>query len=322
MTEPLKATFFALKHRDRGVLLPATGVFVVIVALLAAAFVALNWDALAHFRDWFLTARDGKDPSRALAVISRVFLLVGSVFLFMIPLYFAFACYEAACLRWMIRGEAPGVFGFIVNNDVWRVYGVYWCWFIAHMAVGMVMSIFMMPIMFLTMGDMMRHPGDAQAMMHWQFSVQLPLTLLQYVPLIFLGVRFGPAAATSIARKRFSFLEAWTVTRRRFWELLGSFALLWVLAGLAWALIFAATIAPMIARAWPLVHDIWQKPSEEHMQAYFSAVLAPGNVAIIGSGYLANMAVALGLAFMSYGVNARAASRALEQGVIALAPGE
>ena len=42
--------------------------------------------------------------------------------------------------------ETPGLFGLTIDNDVWRVCGVYWCWFIAQMAVGMAMSILMFPI--------------------------------------------------------------------------------------------------------------------------------------------------------------------------------
>jgi hypothetical protein len=42
MGEPLNATFFTLKKRDRGVLLPATFIMVVLMALIIALFVAFN----------------------------------------------------------------------------------------------------------------------------------------------------------------------------------------------------------------------------------------------------------------------------------------
>src|SRR5690242_15685260 len=265
MAEPLKATFYTLKHRDRGVLAPATIMLMVIVAALAAAFVGLNWNMLSHIRDAFsLTAPQSKDPERALAFVGGVFALMGSAFLVMIPLYFAFACYEAACLRWMIRGEAPGWFGWRFDDDMWRVYGIYWCWLIARFALAMAVGILIMPVMFATMPFFTSNgaPPDIAAMWRWQFTVQLPLSMLQYLPLIFVGVRFGPAAATSIARRRFSFFEAWTVTRGRLWDLLGSFALLWLAAGLALALVLALTTGPILMRLWPLFQAVWQKPSE------------------------------------------------------------
>src|SRR6185312_10140082 len=288
MAEPLNATFFTLKHRDRSVLIPATIALVAIVAALAIAFVALNWNMLSQFRDFFrITTADTKDPSRALAFVSGAFGLIGTTFLLLIPLYIALAAYEAACLRWMIRGEAPGWFGWRFDDDTWRVYGIYWCWLVTHFAVGMVVGTLMMPIMFATMPIFNNGgaPPDFQTMMRWQFTVQLPLTLVQYVPLIFLGVRLGPAAATSIARRRFSFLEAWTVTRGRFWELLGTFAVLWLVAAIAMALILALTTGPIVAQVWPLFQGIWQKPSEANMQAYFNAFFSPQALVLVGLGY-------------------------------------
>lgn len=323
MVEPLKATFFTLKRRDRAVLAPATGVLVAIVLVLAGALIALNWGTLSHFRDFFsLDAGQTKDPARALAIVSGAFGIIGSVFLLIIPLYIAAAAYEAACLRWMVRGEAPGFYGWRFDNDMWRVYGIYWCWLGVHMAVGMAMSVLIIPVMFATMPSFFssNSPPDMMAMMRWQFSVQLPLTFLQYVPLIFVGVRFGPAAATSIARQRFSFFEAWTVTRGRFWELLGSFALLWLIAGVLLALILALTTGPLLIRMWPLFADMWQKPSETGMQAYFNAIFSPQNLVLYALGYVGYFGVLLGLALMSYGVNARAALAALEEGKIATAP--
>lgn len=322
MAKPLKATFYTLKHRDRAVLLPATIVLVVIVAALAAAFVGLNWNMLSHFGDFFsMTTAETKDPQRALAFVGGVFGLVGTTFLLMIPLYFALAAYEAACLRWMIRGEAPGFLGWRVDHDMWRVYGIYWCWLIAHFAVGMVVGTLMMPIMFATMPIFTNNgaPPDITSMWRWQLTVQLPLSMLQYLPLIFIGVRFGPAAATSIARQRFSFFEAWTVTRGRFWELLGSFAVLWLVAGVVLAVILALTTGPILAQLWPLFHGIWQKPSPESMQAYFNAIFSPQSLLLAALGYSGYFVVLLGVALMSYGVNARAAMAALDEGKISAA---
>src|SRR6185312_11722146 len=119
---------------------------------------------------------------------------------------------------------------------------------------------------------------------------------LQYLPLIFLGVRFGPAAATSIARQRFSFFDAWTVTRGRFWELLGSFAVLWLIAGVALALVVVLTVGPTFAHIWPLFQGIWQKPSQESMQAYFNTIFSPQSLMLAALGYAGYFVVLLGLA--------------------------
>jgi hypothetical protein len=320
MAEALKATFFTLRHRERAVLAPATLVLVAIVLAIAAAFVALNWGVLSHIGDFFtLSAAQTKDPDRALAMVSGTFGLIGVGFLAMIVLYLACAAYEAACLRWMLRGEAPGFFGWRFDNDMWRVYGVYWCWLAAHMAVGMAMSVVITPIMFATMPNVFLsgQPPDLETMLRWQFSVQVPLACLQYLPLIFIGVRFGPAAATSIALRRFSFFEAWKVTRGRFWELLGSFALLWLIAGVCLVLILVLTTGPLLLQIWPLFAELWAHPSEASMQAYMQAIFSPQNLMLMAVGYAGYFLVLLGLALTSYGVNARAVQAALEEGKIA-----
>jgi hypothetical protein len=325
MAAPLKATLFTLKRRDRAVLAPATVVLAAIVLVLAGALAALNWGALSHFSDVFsVSAAENKDPEFALALVRGVFGLIGSVFLALIVFYLALASYEAACLRWMIRGEAPGLFGWRFDSDMWRVYGVYWCWLAAHYAVGLATSVVVVPIMFATMPSSLMSTGggppDIYAMMRWQFSVQLPLMLLQYLPLIFIGVRFGPAAATAIARRRFSFFEAWTVTRGRFWELLGSFALIWVVACLLWTLVLVLTTGPLLTQIWPLFADLWRDPSPASMQTYMHAILAPQSLAFMALGYAGYFVVLLGLMLMSYGVNARAELAALEEGKITAAP--
>jgi len=316
MSEPLKATFFTLQRRDRAVLLPATLVFIVIVALLVGAFVALNWGRLLGLYE-FIQSTPAQQPSdeQAGQFMWSVFGLFGGAMLLSFPIYLTIAAYEAACLRWMIRGEAPGLFGLTIDNDVWRVWGVYWCWLVAQMIVSFAMSIATMPLMFMMMGEMMRDPSP-EGMMRWQLTVQLPLSLLQYLPLIFIGVRFGPAAATSVARKRFSFVDAWKVTEDRFWSLFGSFALLWVIA---WLLIVAASI-PVVLQMWPHFWSMWSTPSEDAMQAYFNAYLARETLVRIGIGYGVMAVVGLWLALMSYGVNARAALVALDEGKIQADP--
>jgi hypothetical protein len=317
MAEPLKATFFTLKHRDRAVLLPATLVLIVLLALIAAAWAALNWGALLRIAELLQAGasqtKPQMDDAAAMNLMFGMFALMGWSIILLFPAYLVVAAYEAACLRWMIRGEAPGLFGLTLGADTWRVYGVYWCWFLAQMVVSSVASVFAMPLMFGSMGEIMRNPQDVDAMLRWQLSVQLPITLLQYLPMIFIGVRFGPAAATSIARHRFSPFDAWKVTRGRFWALLGSFALLWLIA----AIVMCAAAAPLTLRMWPFFQDMWRNPGdEEAIRAYMSAIFSRDTIVWVCVSYGAMMIAGLWLALMSYGVNARAALAALEEGKI------
>lgn len=313
MAEPLNATFFALQPRDRAVLLPATISIGVIIVAIFAAWVALNWGALNNiFTVWPTLASTQKpDDATAFGAVAAIFALAGSALLFMIPLYIAIAAYEAACLRWMIRGEAPGLFGITLDNDTWRVYGVYWCWFVLQFAINIVFSIVALPIVFMSMGSIGANPTPDQ-MLQWQLQTQLPITLLQYLPMIFLGVRFAPAAAVSVARKRFSFGEAWTATKEKFWPILGSFALLWG----AWLVGWVAVSMPLWLNVWPHLSQMMTSADETAMQAYFNTLASPEAWLWIGLSYGVMLIGGLAVAVLCYGVNARVALVALEEGKI------
>lgn len=315
MAEPLKATFFTLQKRDRAVLLPATLVFLLIMAVLIGLFVALNWGALLHMRDVIemASANEQMGEEQAAQFVFGMFGFFGMILLFMFPLYLAIASYEAACLRWMIRGEAPGLFGLTINNDVWRVWGVYWCWLIAQFVVSTAVSILTMPLIFMTMGDIMTDPSP-EGMLRWQLTVQLPVSLLQYIPLAFIGVRFAPAAATSVLRKRFAFFDAWKVTDGRFWSLLGSFALLWLIVAAVDVAIFAAALGGLLGDLVPRLFTDWVNfPGEELTRR----VISPMGLTLVGAAYAANGVVFLIYSVLSYGINARAALAAQADGKIA-----
>lgn len=330
MAEPLNATFFALKRRDRLVLLPATIVFVLVMAVIVAAFLALNWSAISHFialsqqASQSSTETPQMDEAQAMQVMSGFMMLVLTTFVFLFPAYLAIASYEAACLRWMIRGEAPGLFGITINADTWRVYGVYWCWFVLQFVVSFAMSIVMMPIMFMSMAGIIGDGGtvDPDAMMRWQLTVQVPMTLAQYVPLIFFGIRFGPAAATCIARQRFSFFEAWTVTRDRFFAIFGSYAVLWLIFGLVFALVWVGAYWIMLGDMLQDIIRAWPDFSGTISAEVAARLVAPQSLTLIGAAYAICLAPMLIYVVFSYGINARAALVALDEGKIEVVPPE
>lgn len=322
MAEPLKATFFTLQHRDRAVLLPATLVMLVIVALIVAAWIGLNWATLARIVE--LSRQGGAQPDEAEAarVFTGVLGIFASTMLMLFPLYIALAAYEAACLRWMIRGETPGLFGLALDHDAWRVWGVYWCWLIAGMSIGFVMSILMIPFMFMMMGDIVASQDpDPQLAFELQLKLQA-LSLLQYIPMAFLGVRLGPAAATSIARRRFSFFEAWTVTSGRFWSLLGSWAVLWLTLIVAYLLIFAGTYGVVFGEMFAQLAGAWPDFPEEAAAEAVTRALSPRGLMLIGLAYAGFLAIWIVYSLLGFGVNARAVLVALQEEKIKQEPAE
>lgn len=320
MAEPLNATFFALKRRDRAVLLPASIIYALIVLALVAVWIGLNWSALnwmfSLMRDYPSEPTQATGPEAA-RMLASMFSLFGWTFFLLIPFYMATAAYEAACLRWMIRGEAPGLFGLTLNNDTWRVWGVYWAWVAAQYAISFVMMILMFPLMFMMMGDIAAQGGtpDSDAMMEWQLKFQA-ITALQYIPLVFIGIRFGPAAATSVARKRFSFFEAWSVTRDRFFALLGSYALLWLIFGLAFAALYAAVAWTLYGSLFRDLLTTWPDVPARSLDGMMGLLKEPRTWIITGGSYLGFGGLILLYGVLSYGINARAVLAAIDEGRI------
>ncbi len=318
MADALNATFFTLKSRDRAILAPATFARVLILAVLIGLFVLLNWGFFSHIGALFASGFEETSEQDAGRFVAGMFGVFGFGILFMIPMYLAFAAYEAACLRWMIRGEAPGFFGLTLDHDTWRVYGIYWCWVVGYMVIGTVASIIAMPIMMMTMGDIIADPSpDPMRMLQWQLSVQAPLMLLQYIPMIYFGVRFAPAAATSIARRRFSLFEAWAVTRGRFWALFGSFFLLGVICALVYVLVNGAGFAFFLGDMLRAIFADWPSVNNERAAEIWTRLFNAQTLGILIALYAFSGLISLGYVLMSYGVNARAALVALEEGKIA-----
>lgn len=331
MAEPLKATFFTLRHRERAVLLPATLILLVGLAVLIGAFVAINWGMISRMFALLQQFPNGPEvltEADGMAMFQGTMLMFLSMILLLFPIYLLIAAYEAACLRWMIRGEVKGFAGFALDHDTWRVYGVYWCWYILQFLVSFAASLIMMPVIFMTMPGLVTGGGDIDhdAMWRWQLSVQLPLSFIQYLPLLYFGVRFAPSAAVSIARRRFSFLEAWPVTRGRFWALLGSFALLCLIIGAAMAAVmgaaywtvFSSIFMQWFANGWRF--DGFPDVTEQQFEQIFHQMFQPQTYVVIGALYAAMLLLTLAYTLLTYGVNARAALAALEDGKIEQLP--
>src|SRR5262245_13377452 len=233
--QALNATFFAFRKREKGgVLIGASIAYAVLTLAMLALFVWANWQGIVDYIGWITTFTQsaGKvDPSDSSAFAqmmmppASVMGLGPSYFLLLLVTYVLFAAYEAACLRWMIRGETGGVFGLSLGADTWRVYFGYWVWFFLFIAAYIVFFV----VTFSMIGGMaVAAQGNPDAMgpgalIGFFLGVVLALAWLWF------SVRLAPAAATSVARRRFAFFDAWKVSKGRFWGLFGAFLLIWIM---------------------------------------------------------------------------------------------
>jgi hypothetical protein len=320
MAEPLKATFFAFQKRGRsGVLTTTTIAFAVLAGALIAAFAAMFWQSIAPLFSWYgqvIRASVDNDPAaiQAAGFPAAFFSFFGVMLLWMFPFYILCAAYEAACLRWMIHGERAGLLGFSLGAPTWRVWGVYWLWLLLNIAFSFVMSLLMMVVM---TAMMISTGGDPSTMA----TVTPVIYVVQYALMAYFGVRFAPAAAATIAARRFAFFEAWTVTKGRFLPLFGSFALLYLLyfAGSlavgAAGLLYATGGLPELSGAW----NNPQRTAEimlDAFLAYMDAFTQPSMWPVLAALQAAGVVVILLFYLAMFGVNARAAQAALAEGAL------
>ncbi len=323
--QPLNATFFAFQKRERGgVLLSASIAYLVLAFVLLGGFVVLNMGAVADYAAWTMSmgqqtgeAVDPNNPFAGMMPPPSVMALGGWYTLLTVVLYLLLAAYEAACLRWMIRGETKGLFGFALDGDTLRVYFTYWIWFFLAIAVYIVTSIAVIGLVaaFAIGGGATATQNDPSALLSMGLGF-FAACLLILILLIYFAVRFSPAAATSVAKRRFAFFDAWTVTKGRFWAMLGAFVLLWLMY-------IVGLIAFLIAMSFAIGTQMFSQMStgagpatEQEAMAMFAspAVWVPLSVLYVLltiGGFVFIVAL--------FGVNARAAQAALEEGKITAA---
>jgi hypothetical protein len=317
--QPLNATFFAFRKRERsGVLLGATLAYVAIAAVIYGAFVWLNWRAVLDYIEWTVSMSraggevDPNDPFASVMPPASVMSLIGWYFLLIVVAYLLLAAYEAACLRWMIRGETRGLFGLALDADTLRVYLTYWLWFLLFLAAYMVT---IMVAFGLIAGAAVSAQGNPDALGPAglvAFLIVLGFLLL----LIFFGVRFAPAAATSIALRRFAFFDAWTVSKGRFWALLGAFVLLWLMYFVG-VIVFAGVAVFAMGAGLIGVAQTGAEPASP--EEAFALLSSPGVWVPLALIYGVMIAGVFVFYIALFGVNARAALAALDEGKIKLA---
>jgi len=327
MAEPLNATFYTFQQREPGgVLLRAGLAFFMVAAILIAAFVGVFWSALAPVIQWYIdvlsNVASGGDPSAMNIgeLPPSFFGVIGGIMLWMMFFYILYAAFEAACLRWMIRGETGGFMGLTLGADTWRIYFTYWMWFLLYLAFSMVMGI----VMAVLMGVMLIGGGAASADPGAMVMISLGVFyLLQYGLMIYFAVRFAPAGAASIARRKFAFFDAWTITKGRFWALFGAFLLLGIIYCVFAAVYFGAWFGLLIGAAAPDLSNIgadqqaWTQAYLDAVNAMLQSMLQPSNLALLIAIQVVGGIGALTYYMAMFGVNARAARAALDEGKIA-----
>lgn len=312
--QDLNATFFAFKKREQRFVLTRAAVgYFLIYLLLTAAYFALIWTSLGALIGWYgeamQAASQGGEPS---APPVELFTLAPYAAAFAILALILFAAFEAACLRWLVRGESGGgVLGLTLGADTWRVFATYFLW------LGFFIAFSILIVLFYVATQAISSLGGAATLMAIVLGALAPLGFLAL--LIWGAVRFAPAAATSIARGRFAFFEAPAVSRGRFWPLLGAFVILWV--GYCVIVFIAGQIIQIPAQQaiQPVIRDMMTGSGGDIGARMMEAMSSPAYLISMGA-YMVLSAIASTVLYIAlFGVNARAVLAA-EEAKTATAP--
>ena len=308
---PLNATFFAFKKRDRRLVLTGAAIaYCVAVLGVSAIFIAASWQIWSQAISWYVgvvsSVSSGNQPAPP---SGDLVLRLAPLYLVFIPIsLLLFSLFEAACLRWMIRGEAGGGFlGLKFDADTWRVFGVYWIW-IAYLVVAVIATA-----LFYVLVAALSSVGGAARFIAILIGTLAPVGIAAL--LIWGGVLFAPAAAASVGRRRFTFFAARKISSPRYWPLLTSFFL--VIVGYLIVSTIMSTILqiPMsTAMASVMQQVLAGADGADALRAMQEAFLTPFMIGVFAVNVVASFVLSIVYYIAMFGVNARAFEAAAEAG--------
>lgn len=308
---PLDATFFAFKRRERRFVLTSVAIaYYVLLLLIGVVLVALSWNAWNGLISWYLgvlgAISSGVAPSPP---DQEIVLALAPYSLASIPIsLLLFAAFEAACLRWLVRGEAGGgFFGMKLDADTWRVLGVYGLWIVCFVLLILSLTVFYGALMAFS------SLGSAARVVAMLCGALAPIGFLAL--LIWGAVSFAPAAATSIGRRKFTFISARRVSKPRYWPLLTAFLLVIVGYVIVASIISAIFQIPINNAMAPVMAAMMSGNDGPHLLTLVQeAFFTPTMLAILIVNMLVSFVLATVYYIAAFGVNARAFEAAAEAG--------
>lgn len=206
------ATNVFAKRERRGVLLAATLAYILVAFGAVLLSLAVFGGQLIAIAGVFTQAEE--NPLAVIEALTGVLAwlaLVGFVF------WLAFAAWEAAALRWLIRGEVGGLLGLKLDGDTLNV------WLCQLTFIPVALIIYAIGGVVFGIGWIARNAmggglGGGLAV--------FVATLLALAVVITLFLKFIPASALSVARRRYAFFESWNATTGRALDLFGGLLLI------------------------------------------------------------------------------------------------
>ncbi|MET0182968.1 MAG: hypothetical protein ABW199_08805 [Caulobacterales bacterium] len=315
------AAFDVFKKREKGgVLLSATIAYFVLMIVVVGAFIALGWGQIGAFAkaytDFMGATMSGdpsvNDPSHpiAQAYFQSMLGIAPLYLLFIFIVYVLLAAFEAAVHRWLVRGESGGgLMGLNFGADTWRVYLGYWLWVIV--LTGLYIGVIILAVVGGFAAAAVFGGGDSSGGMIGGAIIAV-IMIVAFCAFLYVLVRLAPANAASVGLKKFAFFKGWTVSRGRFWSLLGAYLILaviyLVIASIAYGVAAVIALGPMFAQI--------AQGGQPDPNVVMQSLSNPSTLAVLGLLYLVVFAVAMAIYLAFLGVGAKAVRVAMAEGRI------
>lgn len=299
--DKLDATFYAFKQRDRRLVMTRAAIgYVALYAIAVAIYIALAWNSFAPLVAWYAAAlqavTQGGEPPTPPAELFALLPYAGFVALVAFGL---FAAFEAACLRWLVRGESGGgLLGLKADADTWRVLATYFVWLGLFVAFSILIAIFYVVV------NVVANLGGPARIVAMLLGALAPLGFIAL--LIWGAVTFAPAAATSIARRRFAFFAAPGIVRGHFWQLLGSFLILWLGYCVISLIVGQILQIPAQSALAPVIRDMARGDMGSIGPKMVEAMSSPAYLLSMGANMVFGVIAGIVFYVAMFGVNARA----------------
>jgi hypothetical protein len=303
-----ETTFFAFRKKEKAfVLTGATIGYVLALVIVYGAFIALNWQGFADYMSWSISmASDPEAAAGGTMPPSSVMMMIPGYLVSMFLLILIMAAYEAACLRWMVRDQTtPGLnfLGIAFGPDTWRVLLVYITWIGVWIGLS-IASLLLASGVAVAAGAI----GDG--------AIAGLLSALVFIVLacawVFVLVRLAPAAAVTIGKEQYAFFDAWRASQGRFWTIFGSFAFVIIMSIVGLLVFYFVAIVAVMGAVFGSA-AAGAQPDPEAMAAAFTS---PGAIIAMAGVYLILIALSMMVYVLFYGINARVALAANEDGIV------
>lgn len=178
------------------------------------------------------------------------------------------AMFETASQRRYIWGQTFS-FGFGVDEARMMVVGLLWG--LMGVAVFMipVITVFAGVFSLLSEGVSGAGPDEIEGQILATVFGVFGLMLLVFPLYVFLATRIAPCFGLTVKDKRIRFLKAWSVSRGRFWPILGAYVILAVGGG--FAIQMAQGIGQLALMPFFMFGVSGPEPTPEQMTAYFTS---------------------------------------------------